>query len=238
MKSVWKVLVLVALLSTTALMYATSVTVGNYDSGNCYPFMCNDSGTNVGQSIDYQQAYNSAKFSGPLTISSIDYYFAAAFGGNDTILGGQYSFYWGYSAVGLNLSSDLASNYNGGSHFLGTATVPAGGINHGSTLEVSGFTPFTYNPAQGDLILEIVVNNQDNVCNGCGNGYNEADYTGVDTLRAYCLTGFGCFSATTGALVTTFNGSSQSGVPEPASLVMLGSGLIGVAGTVRRKLRR
>ena len=82
-------------------MLHADVTVGNYDSGNCYPFMCNDSGTSTGVSIDYQQAYNSAKFSGSTTINSMSWYFASVFGGNDVILGGNYSFYWGYSAVGL-----------------------------------------------------------------------------------------------------------------------------------------
>ena len=100
MKATLKLLTLVAILSMTLMLHAASVTVGNYDSGNCYPFMCNDSGTNVGVSIDYQQAYNSAAFSGPITVSSISWYFASQFGGNDTILGGAYSFYWGYSAVG------------------------------------------------------------------------------------------------------------------------------------------
>src|SRR5271154_4613396 len=110
MKATLKLLTLIALLSMTLMLHATSVTVGNYDSGNCYPFMCNDSGTNTGVSIDYQQAYNSAAFSGAINVNSISWYYASVFGGNDTVLGGNYSFYWGYSAVGLGLSSNLASN--------------------------------------------------------------------------------------------------------------------------------
>ena len=30
---------------STSLLYA-NVTVGTYNTGNCYPFLCNDSGTN------------------------------------------------------------------------------------------------------------------------------------------------------------------------------------------------
>ncbi len=127
-----------------------------------------------------------------MEITTISWYYASVFGGNDTILGGNYSFYWGYSAVGLGLSDNLASNYNGGATYLGTAPVPSGGANYGPVLTLQGID-FTYDPSQGDLILEIVVDTQDNVPNGSGNGFNEADYTGADTIRAYCLTNTGCF---------------------------------------------
>lgn len=237
MKATLKVIACTMLLSIPMLCAPTSVTVGNYDSGNCYPFMCNDSGTNVGVSIDYQQAYNSAAFSGPITVSSISWYFASQFGGNDTILGGAYSFYWGYSAVGLGLGGSLASNYQAAPSFLGTATVPTGGVTYGPVLTLTGFSAFTYNPGQGDLILEIIVSNQDNVPNFSGNGYNEADYTGIDTVRDYCFGGAntGCTGAVLGALVTTFTGTTT---PEPGTLVMFGSGLIGLVGVARRKFMR
>lgn len=233
MKLALKTLALALLVSSCMMLSASTVTVGNYDSGNCYPLMCNDSGTSVGVSIDYQQAYDSAAFGGASTIDTISWYFASAFGGNGAILGGNYSFWWGYSSVGLGLSTNLASNYNGAANFLGTASVPAGGIIYGSVLTLSGFTPFTYNPGQGDLLLEIVVDTQDNVPNNSGNGYNEADYTGTATTRAYCLTNVGCFAGV-GALVTSFD--TTSAVPEPGTMVMFGSGIIGLAGLLRRKI--
>jgi len=221
--------------TVSGLAVPGSVTVGNYNTGNCYPFMCNDSGTSSGQSIDYQQVFTQSAFSGNTTINSISWYYASQFGGNDVILGGSYAFYWAYSANPVNgLSSNLASNVLGSETLVGTATVPAGGETYGSTLTLSGFTPFTYNPANGPLLLEVVVDNQDNVSNGSGNGYNEADDTGSVTSRAWCLTNVGCFADSNG-LVTTF-GTTTTTTPEPSSLLLLGSSLVGLAGVLRRKL--
>jgi hypothetical protein len=222
---------------SASLLHAGPVTVGSPDSGNCYPFMCNDSGTSTGVSIDYQEGFNSSYFSGlgNLPVTSISWTYFPGYG-TATVLGGDYSIYWGYSANGLALSSDLASNYNGASNLLGTLDIPVGGENFGTTLTFSDFSPFLYNPADGDLLLEIVATNQDNVPDTGSNGYNWADYTGVQVNDAYCLTGSGCVAAndySLGALDTTFD----TATPEPNTFLLFGTGILGLAGMVRRKLK-
>ena len=209
-----------------------NVTYGTFDSGNCIPFMCNDSGTSSGQSVDYQQVYTASGFSGATTITGIDWYLDAAdSGANVNLLGGSYTFSWGYAAFGSvdNLSSTLASNYVGGPNLLGTAPVPAGGVAYGAVLALTGIN-FNYDPSLGDLLLEVVVSGQDNVPNGPANGYNENDSTGAVTSRAYCITNVGC-GANNAGLVTTF----ETAAPEPGTLGMLGGALLGL-GFLRKRL--
>jgi hypothetical protein len=77
------------------------------------------------------------------------------------------------------------------------------------TVTITGDT-YNYNPADGALVMEVVVNNQQNVCNGCGNGYFQADYTGADVLQSFSV-GFASEGPVTGALVTQFNAGPTLG---------------------------
>jgi len=224
-------LLLVVLLSATTL-FAAPFTIGSMDDGNCFPFMCNDSGTSVGPSIMYQEAYNSSFFPGPVTIHSLEFQFWPD-AGPAVVLGGSYEFWLGYSAVGLGLTSTLSSNWLGSPTLVDTVTIPAGGVNFGTLLTFNLSTPFAYNPATDDLLLEVDVTNQDDVPNTGTTGFNWADFTGTQVTRAFCRSNDGCMSGTEGALVTTFNP-----VPEPGTLVMFGSGLIGVTGIARRRFMR
>lgn len=222
-------------LALGAGLLKADVTYGTYDTGNCYPFMCNDSGSNVGQSIDYQQVYAAGSFGVLTNISAVSWYYASEFAGSNNILGGNYSVYWGYAGFGSvgNLSTTLANNYIGASNFLGTASVPAGGVNYGAVLTLSGID-FNYDPTLGNLLLEFIVDTQDNVPNGSGNGFNEADDTGAVTSRAYCINNLGCFADDVG-LVTTFTSVASS--PEPGTLGLLGGALLGI-GLLRKRLSK
>ena len=57
-----------------------AVTVGVANDGNCYPFMCNDSGSSVGPSIHYQQVYAASAFSGLTQINSLTFFQSIAGG--------------------------------------------------------------------------------------------------------------------------------------------------------------
>jgi hypothetical protein len=216
---------------------AAPITIGVADTGNCYPALCNDSGTSVGQNIDYQQVYSASAFSGPLTITSISFFFAPQFGGSSLILPGNYIIDLAYAANGVGaLSNTLNSNIVGGSESLFASASSGGNDSANPTATINGQTPFNYDPANGDLLLEIIASDQSNVPNGSGNGYFEADETGTVTSRAYCITSLGCFANTTG-LVTEFNleASDPAPVPEPVTLSIFGAGLAGAIGMRRRR---
>jgi hypothetical protein len=177
-----------AILATSQLTFAGGITVGQTNNGNCYPFMCNAAGTSSGPAIDYQQVFASTAFSGSPTIDSLTFSYYAPWGGNATLLGGTYELEWGYAPLNAvdNLSTSLASNYLGAPQMIGSFVVPTGGLFYGPSFTFS-FLAFNYNPLQGDLLLEILVSNQDNVRNLSGNGYNQSDDTGIATSRAYCI---------------------------------------------------
>src|SRR5882724_10393662 len=175
-------------------------TVGTFSGGNCYPFLCNDSHTSLGQSIDFQEAFSASAFSEPITINSITFFFDSADGGSSLVLGGTYTISFSYAAnpVG-SLSSTLADNVFGPQDFFATIT---GGADTNPTLTITG-NPFFYDPSLGhDLLMEISVLNQDNVLNGSGNGYMEEDVSKTQISRAYCIAIFDCTSDEGSALVT------------------------------------
>lgn len=220
-------------LATIGAVHAEPVTVGTHNSSSCFPLMCNNSGSNVGQSIDYQQVFASTEFSGPKTIDLISWHYDSTAGGTSTLLGGLYTAFWGYAAPGTvnNLSPNLSSNYVSSRTLIANVAVPPGGfdISSGITLSLDAAQRFTYDPALGNLLLEIVASNQDNVPEDAGNGFNQADITGNVTSRAFCVGSDACLADSAG-LVTTFDTS----VSEPGTLMLFVLGMVGLARVFRR----
>lgn len=220
-----KIRLTLAIAAAIAAAPASAVTVGASDNGNCYPFNCNDSGTSVGQSIRYMQIYAASAFSGVTSFSKISF---SAFTGTGaaSVLTGNYAISFHTTSGSIGVSYPIAPLANSASFFNGAlGSGPAFGA-----YSIMGST-YSYDPMDGNLVMEIVVTNQANTPNGAGGGYFFADYTGSVTTRAYDLTGSGPQSGT-GGLVTTFGA-----VPEPESwaLMIAGFGLTGLA--MRRRIR-
>lgn len=235
MRTTLKTALLLAVLTASLLLHAsnTPIIIGNYNDGNCYPFMCSDSGTNTGQTMDYQQVYDYSSFTGPTAIKSLTFYFASAFGGSTNVLGGSYGVYLSSTSAAVgsingldpNLVANRGADWTLFAAFSGGADVSVGRAFYGTT--------FNYTPAKGNnLLLEVIATNQDNVPGGTTNGYMEADDNGTVTSRAYVIgTGTTATGIDSIGLVTGIN------VPEPGSIALFGSGLAGMAGLLRRKIR-
>ena len=111
---------------------AGSTTVGTANDGNCYPFMCNDSGTSSGPSIQYQQVYSSSAFgSNPVNITSetFNWNYAQQYGGNDMLLGGTYIGYLSTTSAQVNNLDGgcLSCNVGSDNTQVFDFTVPSGG---------------------------------------------------------------------------------------------------------------
>jgi hypothetical protein len=215
---------------SAAIPAAADVVVGTDNWANCFPALCNDSGTNSGVTMDYQQVYSASAFSGPVTIDTITYFFQESLGGDPDILAGDYQFYLSYAANGVGALDTTPSN-----NVLGVQSLFFSGHSNGTdsadpSTTLTG-TPFFYDPALGDLLLEVVASNQTVFPQFTGNGYFEADNSGIDTSRLYCVGGTNCTTDDVG-LVTEFN--APASVPEPISLSLFGTGLAG-AWLMRRR---
>jgi PEP-CTERM motif len=186
-------------------------------SGDCIPFGCNffdESNT------DYQQVYGSTNFSGPITITALEFFHTIDFSGGGTEpQAGSYVISLSTTQAAVNGldATDLSNNLGPDNTTVYSGDVPT---LSGSVLKFILTTPFTYDPSKGNLLLDVQLEYGDT------EGIIYFDSNGEAGLASRASSSNDGF-ADDAAVVTGF--STTGSVPEPSTWAMM---LMGFAGLV------
>ena len=233
-------LVLAAALWPT-LAQAQAVTVGTPGTQvNAFPFGGGGVGAYVAGS-EYQELYSSTAFAGvasPFQINDIA--FSSASGATTA----TYNVTLRLSttrATNSTLSTNFAANEGADLAVVFNGTLTANLLTNGTFDLVFPTSPFVYTPSQGNLLLDVVLNQ--NTTTSSGNTAFFAEDGSGQTSRIYESSGNGAPTRDQNSLYTQFNGSPAP-VPEASTtvslglLLMLGLGGLVIAGKRRKSTRR
>jgi hypothetical protein len=209
------------------LIVGTPADVG----GNAFPFGGDYAHNTNGQ---YQQVYTHGLFSGPITITGLEFYNTQVNGRATAMNTGTFTISLSTTAADWNtLSATAASNIGSDETqvFIGSLAQPWA---FGDTLSIAFSTPFTYTPGvNANLLLNVVAT-------GTGDAAGDIAFDTNGCCISDTIFGRnwgGNFNYGYG-LVTGFDtGTGTSAAPEPATLVFLSAGLAGLS-LLRKRVRR
>jgi hypothetical protein len=219
---------------------ADSITVGTTTGwGACVPFGCKD------VSI-YQQVYSAALFPSVLAITGVDFFNEVDHYMGDRYLDpARYEVWLSTTPAAVNHLDpvDFAANRGADSTrvFAGRLGGSADGEappGPGSTVPFTWTVAFTYDPRVGNLLLEV--RKTGGTFFGDDGAYLDFDDDEPGTSLVSDFVGGGYWDNRSAGLITRFNGIAGEGVnpapvPEPATMVLLGTGLLGAALRSRRR---
>jgi len=206
-----------------------SILLGTNNGGTADPF----AGPFPGMAgTQYQEAYASADFPGPIAITSIEFFLLP--GSSGSLYGGTYQLSLSIVPTNIDDLSETDPAENAGLDETIFTTVALAGPAP-DTLTFDG-GPFDYDPSLGNLLLDIQVSNP---TGGGGSAiFEDGDGGGSAGIVRYS----NFYNGTTGyGLVTEFNGSTSLDLssldsPEPSTIILLGCGLAGLFAHRRQRL--
>jgi len=209
-------------------LFGDSIILGTDNGGNADPF----AGPLAGfPGTEYQEAYASSDFSGPISITGIDFFLEPGYSGT-TLYGATYQLSLSIITANIDNLSDtnLQSNLGADNTIFTTATLGGAAPNE---LTFNG-GPFSYDPSLGNLLLDIQISN----VTGSGSAvFEDGGGEGPAGIVRYS----NLYNGNTGyGMVTEFdysapNNFSQFSAPEPGTLILLGCGLAGLLAGRRRR---
>jgi hypothetical protein len=214
MKKLSVLLTLICLLS--AIPAAANVTVGlpaDIGGGNEFPF-------GGAYNAEYQQVYSHGQFSGQIRITNLEFFNTTYDSGATAMPSGNWQISLSTTSADWNaLSSTFASNIGADNTVVFNGNLSQSWA-FGNTLAINLSTPFTYDPANGNLLMDVV---------GSGifivGGNIFFDTNGANTFLGRVYSSGNVDNGR--GLVTEF---STTAVPIPGAVWLMGSGLLGLGG--------
>ena len=235
-----KVILATLLFSLCAASARADLIIGlppDADTGNQFPF-------GGGYNGEYQQVYTSSQFSGPITITDLEFFNTQFDSGVTSLNSGTWTISLSTTSVDWNtIGPTFASNLGGDNTVVFTGNLGQPWA-FGDTLSIILNTPFTYNPANGNLLMDVLVTQTPSGTRVFfdTNGSNGGALNGNTIMgRDFCPGGISCGTSGTVnhgyGLVTGFS-TGAAPAPEPATLLLFATGLlIGIGRTIKNKVR-
>jgi MYXO-CTERM domain-containing protein len=216
---------LLALAALSSTSRGSVLTYGSFAAGAPNPFPFGGFYQNGEGANRYQQVYDGTQFgSGVFAINSVTFFNSNA---ASTLADGNYIISLSTTSALVNgLSTKMATNVGPDNEAIFNGTLPAT-IAANARLTFALATPFVYNPANGNLLLDIQIRGVTNDSNGSFvTEYN------FGTLSSRMVNGNA--GGTAYGLMTRFDYGSTT-VPEPGTLWIWAVIVVAAGGLARRR---